>query len=450
MFNLRVAIGCTSLAFRAGDAPMSRSKLCRPREHALSRRQWLGTAAGGVLGACGLGGLAQPAVAEALRARDKQVLFIWIDGGMSQFESWDPKPNTEFGGPFRAISTSLPGVQVSELMPRTATLLHELAVVRSLHTQDNSHSAGVPRILRGDPKDRGVTYPYFGSAVARLLGPGEKNLPPYVWIKPGSGGFKHEAAGFLGPKYGALAFGDGQPPENLLRPETLSEEDVELRRRLREFANARYAVGRRTQNVEASSAVFDMASALLARQDLFDASRIDPRDADRYGRHEFGRHLLLARNLLEAGVRFVQVTSYGWDTHGDNFNGHASLMPRYDQAFAAIISDLRDRGLLEHVLVVTLSEFGRTPRINGHVGRDHFPEAWSLAMAGTGLRRGVVVGETNPLGTAVVSEEHDIGHMFHTWFRALGIDSATTQYDNAGQPLPIAHDEQSAIAAVLA
>ncbi|MEZ6057262.1 MAG: DUF1501 domain-containing protein [Planctomycetaceae bacterium] len=442
---------------------MSRSPMCTPQEHLWSRRQWLGKAGSAVAATTALGlgvadsigvgtgsGLATAAFGEELKGLDKQVLFVWIDGGMSQFESWDPKPNSQFGGPFRPISTSLPGVQLCELMPQTARQMHRLAVVRSLCTQDNSHSAGVPRILRGDPKNRGVTYPYFGSAVAKLMGPGSSNLPPYVWIKPGSGGFKHENAGFLGPKYGALAFGDGLPPENLQRPEMLTEDAAGLRDELRQLANRRYLAGRMTTNTEASSAVFDMASSLLARKELFDTSLVDQRDIDRYGAHEFGRHMLLGRRMLEAGIRFVQVTSYGWDTHGDNFNGHASLMPRFDQAFASMIEDLHDRGMMDRVLVVCLSEFGRTPRINGQSGRDHWPESWSLAMSGAGIKPGVVVGATNEKGTSVSTEPYDIGHLFHTWFKALGIDSRQTEYDNAGQPLPIAHDDCGPVADVLA
>jgi uncharacterized protein (DUF1501 family) len=171
---------------------------------------------------------------------------------------------------------------------------------------------------------------------------------------------------------------------------------------------------------------------------------------ERYGRHEIGRHMLLARKMLEAGVRFVKVNSYGWDTHGDNFSGHLSLARRFDQAFAAIVADLHDRGMLKNVLVIAMSEFGRTPRINGHVGRDHWPEAWSVAMAGCGLKPGVVVGETNPLGTFVKTDEYDIGHVFHTWFAALGIDAKKVEYDNGGQPLPIAHDDMGVIKGVLA
>lgn len=428
---------------------MKYSHLCSPYEHQFSRRQILGAAAGAA-GALGLGSLLQPAVAEEIKKKQKQVLFIWIDGGMSQLESWDPKPNTIFGGPFRAIPTSVPGVHFSELLPKSAKQMHHLAILRSIHTQDNSHSAGVARIQRGDPKNRGVTYPYFGSAVAKLLGAGDSGLPPYVWIKPGSSGFIHQDAGFLGPKFGAVAFGDGQPPENLVLHSSLTAQDDDERNALRAAANARYAKNRRKQMGDATSYVYDVGRTLMKRQDLFDTSKFDPKDIERYGTHEIGRHMLQARKMLEAGVTFVKVNSYGWDTHGDNFNGHLSLMPKFDQAFATIVEDLADRGMLENVLVIAMSEFGRTPRINGHIGRDHWPEAWSIAMAGCGLKKGIVVGETNDKGTFVKTEEYDIGHIFHTWFKALGIDPAKIEYDNAGQPLPIAHDDMHAIEELLA
>ncbi len=421
--------------------------LCKPWEHAASRRQFLGASAG-TLG--GLGGLLSAPAAEALRAREKQVLFVWLDGGMSQLESWDPKPNTEFGGPFRAIRTSVPGTHFSELLPQCAKQAHRLCVVRNVSTQDNAHSSGVARIQRGDPKNRGVAYPFFGSAIAKLMGPTASKLPPYVWVKPGSGGFKTEDAGFLGPRYGSLAFGDGKAPEDLLRHASITAaEDVE-RNELRELFNRRYAAPRRPAHTEASSFVFDTALELMKRQDMFDTSKFPAKDLDRYGRTELGQHLLLARTMLEAGVRFVKVGSYGWDTHGDNFNAHASLVPKFDRAFAAVIEDLAASGRLANTLVIVMSEFGRTPRINGHAGRDHWPEAWSVAMAGCGLNAGVVVGSTTEKGTEVKDKGHDIGALFHTWFRALGIDSSKTEYDNNGQPLPLAHEDMVAIKEALA
>jgi hypothetical protein len=422
---------------------LSDHPLCTPREHLLSRRQWLGAVAG--LGTIGL-----PALAEQLRKKNKQVLMVWLDGGMSQLESWDPKPGTVFGGPFRAIPTSVPGIHVSELLPATAKQMHHLVLVRSLCTRDNSHSSGVERILRGDPKNRGVAYPQLGAAVSRWIGPGEGGLPPYLVVKPGNGGFFHQDAGFLGPKFGALALGDGKPPENFLRPAGLSEADDVDRNDLRARADRRYAKRHDPATAEALGHVFEMAAQLQKRRELFDPATFPARDVERYGAFDLGRHLLLARRLIEAGVTCVKVISYGWDTHGDNFNAHLSLVPKFDRAFAALIEDLAQRGLLDRVLVIAFAEFGRTPRINGHLGRDHWPEAWSLAMAGCGLKRGLVAGKTNDKGTFVASEELDIGHLFHTWFAALGIDPLLTQYDNGGQPLPLAHEDCQPVREVLA
>ena len=430
---------------------MARHPLCNPLDHQFSRRQFLGGAGATAAASLGtFGGLVQPSIAEDLRQRDKQVIFIWLDGGMSQFESWDPKPNTEFGGPFRSIPTSVPDIRVSELLRHTSKQMHHVAVVRSASTKDNSHSAGVARIQRGDPKNRGVDYPFFGSAVSKLLGPCPGGLPAYLWVKPGSGGFIPNDGGFLGAKYGALALGDGKPPENLLRPATISAAEDDLRNEFRTKLNARYAAKHRKQNSEANSYVYDVARELSRRSDLFDETKVAERDRERYGKHELGRHMLLGRRLLESGIRFVKVNSYGWDSHGDNFNASQNLIGKFDQAFAALLEDLAERGMLDHTLVIALSEFGRTPRINSHVGRDHWPECWSIAMAGCGIKRGIAHGATNERGDVVATEPYDIGHFFHTWFRALGIDPSAVEYDNHGQPLPIAHDDCGPITGVLA
>lgn len=431
---------------------MARHPFCNALDHRLSRRRLLGQATGLAMGAStvgGLGCLASPAVAQELRLREKQVLFIWLDGGMSQFESWDPKPHTEFGGPFRSIPTSVPDIRLSELLRHTSKQMHHLAVVRSASTKDDSHSAGVARIQRGDPKNRGVDYPFLGSAVSKLLGPTSSGLPPYMWVKPGNGGFIPADAGFLGAKYGALAFGDGKPPDNLLRPAAMSAEEDDARNELRARLNERYAQRHRKQNVEANSYVFDVARELSRLHPLFDESQIPERDRLRYGTHELGRHMLLGRRLLESGVRFVKVNSFGWDSHGDNFNASRSLVGKFDQAFAALIEDLADRGMLDHTLVIALSEFGRTPKINCHVGRDHWPQCWSIAMAGCGLHHGTVIGSTSERGDCVTKDPYDIGHFFQTWFKALGIDTSKVEYDNHGQPLPLAHEDCGSIPGLL-
>lgn len=426
------------------NSEQKRHSLCAPTDHLLSRRRLLGATAGAV-GAGGLGGLFRPLVAEELKAKEKQVIFVWLDGGISQLESWDPKPNTQFGGPYRAIPTSVPGIHIGELMSKTAKQMHHLSIVRSMHTRDNSHSAGVGRINRGDPKDRGVVYPYLGSAVAKLMGPTSSGLPPYCWVKPYSGGFKTADAGFLPSKYGALAFGDGKAPENLLLNPSVTPQENEIRNELRKKFDQRFVQGRRKDLADANSYVFDVADTLMKRLDLFDESKIPARDKDRYGHHALGRHMLMARRLIEAGVRFVKVNSYHWDSHGDNFNACESLVPQFDQPFAALLEDLHERDMLDNVMVIAISEFGRTPKINSHVGRDHWPEAWSVAMGGGGIKRGQIVGKTNKLGTFVDSEEYDIGHLFHTWFKALGVPEKMMEYNVSGQPLPVAHEECHAI-----
>ena len=416
----------------------------------MSRRQMLGTLGGAAVGAFGLGALMQEAVAAEMRKRGKQVIFIWLDGGISQFESWDPHPDSPFGGPFRSIPTSVPGVHFSELVPQTAKIAHKIAVVRSMCTKDPNHSTGVARIQRGDPANRGVDYPYMGAAVTKLLGAPDNQLPPYIWIKPGSGGFIYQEAGFLGSKFGALALGDGKPPIHINRPDSITDQTDDARNNLRRLANARFRTDRRESEVDAYEASYDMAIKLMARKDLFDNDRLDPKEVERYGTHPLGRHILQGRRLIEAGVQFVKVTSYHWDTHGDNFNMSQRLVPQIDRPYAALINDLEERGLLDQTVVVLMSEFGRTPTINARLGRDHWPDAWSLLLAGGGIKRGVVVGKTTKDGAWVDESPFDVGHLFHTVFTALGVNTKKVEYKNNGQPLPIAREDCEPIKEVLA
>ena len=420
---------------------------CRSRTHAWTRRGVLRTLLG--LSASGAGATASSRLVRAAQSRRKQVLFVWLDGAMSQFESWDPKPGTRFGGPFRDIATRVPGVRLSELMPRMAERMDRFSIVRSLHTRYEDHSKGVIPIQQGDPKNRGVSYPLFGSAIARLYAAENDPLPPYIHIKPGSGGFMYQDGGFLGAKYGALALGDGKAPANLAAPPAETAQ-MAARDAFRQQLDERYAAQRDPALSDAYRHTYRVARQMARHAELFAPERLQARDIERYGGSEFGRHLLQARQLIEAGVAFVKVTMFHWDTHGDNFNCHQDGVPQVDAALAALLDDLIERGLYDHTLVVVMSEFGRTPKINGRVGRDHWPECWSMGVGGGGIRPGVVVGRTNDLGTFNQHEEYDVGHLFHTFFRALGIDPATTEYDNDGQPLPIAHDDHGPIKELLA
>jgi hypothetical protein len=427
---------------------MKSTGACHSPEHLFSRRAILGGMAGTAVGSLSLGSLIHPAIGKELENQQRQVLLIWNDGGMSQLESWDPKPDSPFGGPFRAIPTSVPGIHVSELLPHTAKQMHHLTLVRSINSRNPSHGSAA-EALNGQPKNRGVKYPQIGAAFAKLLPPSKNDLPPHIHIKPYSGGFDYAAGGFLGPQYGALMLGEGKPPMHVVRPDSIGDAAEARRQSFRKRANERFTRGRRTADADAYGYSYEMAEQLMKRQDLFDDSKNDPRDVERYGSHKFGRHLLLGRKLLDAGVTFVQCRTYHWDTHTSNFDFHVDLMGRFDRPFAALIEDLAASGRLESTLVIVLSEFGRTPKVNGALGRDHWPDAWSMCMAGGRLQRGAVYGKTNAQGSWIVDGEVGYAELYHTFFRALGIDEEV-QYDNAGQPLPIANEDVGPIGPLLA
>jgi hypothetical protein len=429
---------------------MNCSYACNSPEHAISRRRFLGGLTAGTLGAVGFGSLIQPAAAKEMAAAQKRLLLIFLAGGVSQLESWDPKPGTDTGGPFQAIPTSVPGIELCELLPYTAQQMHRLAIVRGLNSLENDHSRGAYVMLTGRRRDPATDYPALGSAATKLLSPTDQPLPGYIYVAPkGASGFNQFDSAFLGPKYASVTLNDGQPPVNLLRPEGLTVSADEQRNALRDRVNRRFAERRRTADTEAYTQSYDQAAQVMKRRDVFDISRESPRIADRYGTHDFGRHCLLARRLLEQGVTAVKVTHTNYDTHHENFDFHIEQLGEFDRTFATLLDDLDDRGLLQHTLVVVMSEMGRTPKINRNYGRDHWGTAWSVAMAGAGIKGGVVVGKTNANGTAVTDRQVNSGHLFHTYFRALGLDPTKNYYINQ-RPIPMADPQASAITEVLA
>jgi uncharacterized protein (DUF1501 family) len=426
------------------------SYACQSPEHLLSRRRFLGGVTAGVAGLAGFGGLLQPAVARELQAKQKRVLLIFLAGGVSQLETWDPKPGTDTGGPFQAIPTSVPGTHICELLPHTAKQMHRMALVRGINTAEDEHGKGAYLMQTGRRQEPSMSYPHFGSAAAKLLAPQDATLPGYIHITPkGEGGFGKQEAAFLGPKYASVILGDGKPPVNLLRPAGLTEEADHQRNAFRAKLDEHFTAGRRSADTEAYVQSYEQAAQLMAQRQLFDISKEPPRDADRYGRHEFGRHCLLARRLLENGVTFVKVTHSNYDTHYENFDFHIEQLGEFDQTFATVLDDLAQRGMLESTLVVVMSEFGRTPKINRNFGRDHWSKAWSVVLAGCGIQPGALVGKTNANGTAVTEREVNHTHLFHTYFRALGLNPAKKYYVN-DRPIPMADPKGAAIQELLA
>jgi len=404
--------------------------------HHLARRQFLGRATAGAV-AFGLGALPTRRATAALAAKQRSIVVFNMHGGLSQLESWDPKPGTETGGPFRAIPTSVPGIHLSELLPHTAQQMHHLCLMRGVNTSEDDHGKGAYMMLTGRRQTPASDYPQIGAVAARLLGDDANPLPGHILITPGGGGGRGGEAAYLGPKYASIALGNGNPPQHLGIPEGISPETEAARHAFRKRVNDRFLQQRRTAVTDAFAQSYERAQQLMAQRDAFDVSKEPEADQDRYGRHDLGRHCLLARRLIERGVNFIQVTHSNYDTHNENFNFHLEQLAEFDQSFAAFISDLAASGLLEHTLVVVLSEFGRTPNINLYTGRDHWSKAWSVVMAGAGVQRGAVYGATNANGTEVTEGQVDHGQLFHTYLQAVGVDSREDLIVD-GRELPIA------------
>ena len=422
---------------------------CGSPEHLLARRKFLGTVAGAAsvatLGVPHMLGAAMPELA----AQQKHILVIWLAGGLSQLESWDPKPKTDTGGPFRAIPTSVPGTHISELLPYTAKQMHHLAVVRSINTKEDDHGKGAYCMTTGRRQEPAADYPHLGAVAPKLLAPETVPLPGHIHIASGGGGGSRNDAAYLGPKFASIVLGNGSAPQNTARPESVSAEADLRRNTFRAAANDHFFRKRRSADSDAFVATFDQAKQLMERRDVFDVAKEPAKDLERYGTHEFGRHCLLARRLIESGVSCVQVNHSNYDTHNENFDFHIEQLGEFDRTFATLVEDFVERGLWKNTLLVVMSEFGRTPKINRFFGRDHWGRAWSVALGGTGIQPGAVIGKTNANGTEVADRQVDHGHLFHTYLRAVGVDS-TSKFDVSGRTMPVADPAAQPISELLA
>ena len=426
---------------------------CGTMDHLMARRQFLGAittgaaAVGGVTLA-GLSVLTQPAAAAELAKQQKRVIVFNMHGGLSQLESWDPKPGTPTGGPFRAIPTSVPGTHICELLPETAKQMHRLAIVRSVDTSEDDHGKGAYMMLTGRRQTPANDFPRLGAVTAKALAPEASGLPGHIQITAGGGGRTNDSA-YLGPKYAGVIMGNGQPPQNSARPDAINQAADEQRNQLRRAANERFLTRRRTALTDAYTYSYEQAQQLMAQRDVFDATKESEQDQARYGKHDFGRHCLLARRLLENGITYVQISHSNYDTHNENFNFHIEQLGEFDSPFSTFVGDLADRGMLESTLIVVLSEFGRTPNINHLFGRDHWSKSWSVLMGGAGIKPGAVIGKTNANGTEVTDAKVDHANLFHTYLQAVGVDTSKS-FDVDGRPIPIADPASKGIRELLA
>jgi hypothetical protein len=441
----------------------------------LSRRDWLRLAAAGVVGSS-MSGWLEAVAAQAAKdpQRKRSCILLWMAGGPSQMDTFDLKPGHPNGGQFNEIQTSAPGLKISEHLPKIAKFGDRMAVVRSMSTKEGEHGRATFLMRTGYLPQGPVQYPTIGAHVAHELGSDESALPnfvaiaPFVGLSPGAYG-----SGFLGPKYAPLIVGEaaaqvqvqGQVDydqalkvKDLAPPKDVGTAHADARIDLLKDMERDF-IGRHPDvSPQSHLTAYDRAIRLM-RTDAAKAFNLDEEKGevrDRYGRNLFGQGCLLARRLVERGVPFVEVTlgginggAFGWDTHQDNFNQVKRLSEVLDPAWAALMTDLKDRGLLDSTLIVWMGEFGRTPKLNGN-GRDHFPNAWSTVLAGGGIKGGQAYGRTSADGTTVEENPVSVANFIATVCAALGIDHTKQNQSNVGRPIRIADAGAKPIKEVLA
>jgi hypothetical protein len=430
------------------------TKAIGPQGSGLSRRRFLSAATAGVTAGLAadmtaIHGLRSAAMANELKKQNKRVILLWLAGGASQFETWDPKPGVKTGGPFRAIPTNVTGIHISELLPELATRMQHTAIIRSLNTKIADHGTGADLMECGRVADPGVKYPDLGAVVARELGRLESKVPDYVSLYTSTEGRRKGTSGFLGARYAPMFLSESMTPPNIVRPDIISEIDHHDRAALRDVLAKRFTTARRNQAVDSHMSAYQRVHGLMASADLFDIEREPESVRNRYGSSQFAQQCLIARRLVEAEVPFVKVARAWWDSHGQNFETHQELCADLDHSMSVLLDDLAERGLLEHTLVITLGEFGRTPNINASLGRDHFASAWSCSLSGVGIRGGVAYGKTDDEGHRVVEGEASAGDLFATILAALGIDHQH-EYMLGARPIPLADFGTNPIREVLA
>jgi hypothetical protein len=390
---------------------------------------------------------------------DLSVILVWLDGGPPHHETYDPKPEApvEFRGPLGAIDTAVPGIQVSELLPNHARLMDKMSIIRSMHHNNGDHFAAAHWMLTGflgsSAADLAPQYPSAGSVIAKMKGSKVTGMPAYVGLphthsiglSPG-----YHGAAYLGVAYNPFS-ADGDPNNNGYQVPNLALPGGVDSARVHDRQGLLHAFDNARRDVDASGLMdgldrfhqeaFAMVSGPAARA-AFDVKREDPRVRDRYGRHTWGQSALMARRLVEAGVRFVTLTYGGWDHHAQIGPAMKNQLPIVDAAVGSLVEDLSQRGLLERTIVLVMGEFGRTPRVNPTAGRDHWGECMSVLIAGGGLAPGQLIGASNARGELPKDRPVTPQDLIVTLYRRLGIDPQTAFQNRAGRPIPIGSNGQ--------
>jgi hypothetical protein len=378
----------------------------------------------------------------------KSCILMFLEGGPSQMDTWDPKPTSSF----RPISTNVAGIQISELLPQLARRMDKLALVRTIKSFGDDHPQAMHYAATGHLHNPAMQFPSFGAIVAKELGP-LKGMPPYVIVPRWERSRQYQdyfKSAFLGPDYDPMTIPDPSAAnfqvEDLRLPKSLAPEAVENRRSFLNIIDRHYRETVKSvehSNMDAfSQKAWEMILTPGVR-DAFDLSKESEKTKETYGKDSVGQSLLLARRLVEAGTRFITAAGYhgnSWDTHSDNDKGHRDkLTPPLDRSLSALIDDLVQRGLYDSTIILVMGEFGRTPHINPALGRDHWPICWSAALGGGGLRTGQVVGKSDERGAFCVERQVSLGDVFATIYKAMGIEWTKEYMTPVGRPIKIAN-----------
>ena len=384
------------------------------------------------------------AQADELRRQEKAIILLWMDGGPSQFDTFNPKVGSPNQGPARSISTSVAGVQFADFWPQTAMLMDKLAVIRSMRTPEAEHDRAITHVRTGYPPTPALRYPTFGSLIARHREVSEQELPAFVRIGKPRIKTRDVDAGVLGVKYSSFNVDEaGTLPPNV-RPIVPADT---LRRRLllADRLDTQFSAAGGAKEVSDKKSIYDRTArfVLSPRLETFDLEREPAALRDAYGRTNFGQGCLLARRLVEQGVSFVEVISTGdrndagWDTHNNGFRDTPYLAAEVDPAYSTLLTDLSDRGMLENTLVVWMGEFGRTPKIKPDGGRDHYAKGWPVVFAGAGVRGGQVIGATDPDGIDVTDRPIGVADLCQTLCHVMGMRAEEEYRTTDNRPIKI-------------
>ncbi len=372
------------------------------------------------------------------------IIHIYLPGGMAQHESWDPKPfaSPDYRGPYTPIKTSIPGEYVGEQFKNIAKIMNKLTVIRSMTHGEAAHERGTHNMFTGYRPSPAIKFPSFGSIISHEMG-SRNNLPPYVAVP--NMVVPEQGTGYMSSAFGPFALGSDPADKNfsvrdLLTPKDIDEKRFDRRRSLLSTVDEHFRSVEKADSITAMDSFYQAAYGLISSsqaREAFDLNKETDKMRDEYGRNTAGQRFLLARRLVEAGVRMVSVNYGSWDHHSNikgSFDGQA---PAFDQAFARLITDLADRGMLKKTLVMVSSEFGRTPKINGTNGRDHWPRVFSVAMAGGGLKEGYIHGASDSLGGEPDRDPVGPEDLAKTMYRLLGINSEKRIMSDGARPIDI-------------